>query len=497
MLLAKGRFHRFIAAKPLPTQSEIGHAFFIGKPRSGKGLAIETNLVTWPHSVIVNDIKGELYHRTAGYRVSLGPVFRFDPRGYGCRFDPLAGKTTDSELRSAATTLLNRPNEGQNASFTERAISMQVAMFHAALLEGERLLPFSYKLMNEGLYAVATILEIITRKHQYYPNLAKMFLDTDLDKADFDSKFLQDCWSTLTARMRKILTRESVRCFTGSDFTVKDIITAKKSVYLCWPEHDLGALSPLIQLLWGSFVNGMTAYYDKVQGQGCIRVLLTLDEILRTGLPELPQYVSTCLGRHITCVTSVQNISQLDYAFGRAKAQALLGQMESVVFYRPAKADNETAEYIEKCLSWKSGFAQSKTAHTQGESQGESETRRPLMTANEIKLIDKTQVFVEMEGEKKGIPSILAERLDHRKIPELAGRLHMKPPEVSLLPELDLSVDRQDVTDRRERRSVPVLPDGYPLSRRDHHNHHESKSNTLWHRERKLPNGYVDPDKRY
>ena len=167
------------------------------------------------------------------------------------------------------------------------------------------------------------------------------------------------------------------------------------------------------------------------------------------------------------------------------------------MFYRPAKADNETAEYIEKCLSWKSGFAQSKTAHTQGESQGESETRRPLMTANEIKLIDKTQVFVEMEGEKKGIPSILAERLDHRKIPELAGRLHMKPPEVSLLPELDLSVDRQDVTDRRERRSVPVLPDGYPLSRRDHHNHHESKSNTLWHRERKLPNGYVDPDKRY
>jgi hypothetical protein len=41
-----------------------------------------------------------------------GRALRFDPRGYGCRFDPLDGKTTDSELRSAATTLLHRPNEG-------------------------------------------------------------------------------------------------------------------------------------------------------------------------------------------------------------------------------------------------------------------------------------------------------------------------------------------------------------------------------------------------
>ena len=71
-----------------------------------------------------------------------------------------------------------------------------------------------------------------------------------------------------------------------------------------------------------------------------------------------------------------------------------------------------------------------------GESQGESETRRSLMTQNEIKLIDKTQVFVEMEGEKEGIRSILAERLDHRKIPELAGRLSMKPPVVPVLPPL-------------------------------------------------------------
>ena len=163
---------------------------------------IETNLLTWPSSTIVNDIKGgELFHRTGGYRAQLGKVFVFDPRGRGARFDPLEGKSTDSDLRSAATTLLYRPYEKENVVFTERAITMLVALFHAALLAGERLLPFTYTMINDGLIGAATRLEVISRKHQCYPNLATKFLDVEFAKADFDSRFLQDCWSTLTARM--------------------------------------------------------------------------------------------------------------------------------------------------------------------------------------------------------------------------------------------------------------------------------------------------------
>jgi hypothetical protein len=177
ILLATSRFHRFIAAKPMDTQNEIGHIFLIGKPRSGKGLAIETNLLTWPNSVIVNDIKGELYQRTAGYRAGTGNAFRFDSRGYGARYDPLEGRNTYAELEGAAFILLYRADEGQNAVFTERAITMLTCIFVAARLEGQRPLPFAYKMLNEGLYGVATLLKIITEKHTYYPNLVTKFLD--------------------------------------------------------------------------------------------------------------------------------------------------------------------------------------------------------------------------------------------------------------------------------------------------------------------------------
>ena len=84
---------------------------------------------------------------------------------------------------------------------------MLKAMFGAARLEGERPLPFTYELMNRGFFAAATILEIISEKHNHHPNLATEFLDISYDKADFDSEFLRDCWSTVTRRLKRILTK--------------------------------------------------------------------------------------------------------------------------------------------------------------------------------------------------------------------------------------------------------------------------------------------------
>ena len=490
ILLAISDYDRLLSVKPTTTQRELGHVLLVGKHRSGKGLNIETNLLTWPHSVIINDIKGELYHRTAGYRASIGTVFRFDPRGLGCRFDPLARKTTDLELRSAATTLLYRPNEGQNASFNERATTMLVAIFHAAILEGERPLYLLYKLMHEGLYAAATILEIISEKHNAYPNLAKKFLDTDYDKADFESKFLQDCWSTLTARMSKILTRESVRCFTGSDFTATDIITSKKpvSVYLSWPEEHILSLAPLVQLVWDSLVNGMLGYYDspKVQGKGCERVLCVLDEIFRTGLPKLPEYTTTVSGRNISFLISSQSIAQMEKAYDRPTAEVLLGQMDATVFYRPAAADIATPEYIERACGYTSGFAHSRTAHDNSTSKGESEQRMPLMPAHESRHTGAEEII----GLVNGLHPCRKKRLDRYKFPELTKRGNMPAPEFSPLPEPDLSTNKQD------HRSPPPLPDGRE-GNPDERLNHATNGHTLWRKNRKLPNGYVDPDKRY
>lgn len=456
ILLAVGKFDRIFCVLPTKNHQELTNVFILGDTRSGKGLNVGTNMLRWPWPLVMNDIKKEGWRLAAGFRETElgGRSMMFDPRGNGAQFDPLDGLKTDSDFRSAAKILLYRPSEGENAIFTDRAITMLVQIFTAAWLEEYRLLPFTYLILNEGLPDVAGILQKISEKHGFYPNLATKFLDMPYEKAvqdNFSGRFLNDCYSTMTTRINDILTKESVRCFMGSDFTPKDIITSGNhpiSVFLCWPEKDLLALSPLIELMWDSLINGMISAYDDLQGVGCYETLLVLDEIFRTGMKKLPDYATTICGKGMSILLTGQSISQLFDAYGTFKAKILLGQMKSAVVHAPSPLDNDGAKFIEEALSYTSGFAHSKSEHGGDSSQAESEQRVPLMSEDQIKLLkdDKVLCF------RKGVRPTIAKRLDWRDFPELQRRAAITPPSVSPL---------SQVTQRLAQHEQKTLP---PLS---------------------------------
>src|SRR5216684_8181546 len=94
---------RFLLSKQLVTvrktkqRPELGNLLIVAPTRSGKGLLAVSQLLTWKHSVIVNDIKGELFTATAGFRATLGDVYVIDPTGVGHCYDPLEGKDTEDQ----------------------------------------------------------------------------------------------------------------------------------------------------------------------------------------------------------------------------------------------------------------------------------------------------------------------------------------------------------------------------------------------------------------
>src|SRR5205085_12161351 len=114
-------FTRYVNVRPTKSRREIGNTLIVGPTRSGKGLLAVSQLLSWQHSVIVNDIKGELFQATAGYRATLGNVYVIDPTGVGHRYDPLQEKKTEDALLSAATHLLYQAEEGEGRIFTQRA----------------------------------------------------------------------------------------------------------------------------------------------------------------------------------------------------------------------------------------------------------------------------------------------------------------------------------------------------------------------------------------
>ena len=174
----------------------------------------------------------------------------------------------------------------------------------------------------------------------------------------------------------------------------------------------------------------MNNAYDELQGEGCVRTLVVLDEIFRTGMKKLPEYATTVCGRNISILLSAQNRSQLDAAYGTHKANVLRGQMDTIVIHRPAPDDYETQAHIERLLGYTSGLAHSKNEHDGGVSTGESEQKIPLIPSHETDLIEDTKVIIK----RSGVRPILADRLDWRRFPELEERHRIPPPQLSEIP---------------------------------------------------------------
>ena len=424
LLLGIDRFQRILQVRSTPTRRELGNVLVVARSRGGKSLLAVSQLLTWPHSVIVNDIKGELYSLTADYRKLLGDVYKFDLSTSSDKYDPLQGKKKSNQLQSAATNLLHKQKAGENLVFTQRAITMLTQIFMAGTHEGYPLLPYALQMVYLGLADAARKLERVTQKYNLYPNLATRFLDMDIRSADFKDKFLLSCWGTLTGEIDNLLTEENVHCFAGSSFTAREIMQSArpKTIYLCWPERDLLALTPLVRLVWQSLVDELTHVYDLSQGAGCRRVLLLLDELGRTVIPVLPTAVTTINGRDISVWAGIQSLSQLDADYGRAYARIIRDNMDTQIFYRPC--DLETAEHIGKRLGFKSGFAHSESKHDEETSQGLSEQQVPLMTVREIMEMPDEEII----GFHSNLPPFRIKRMDWRKLPLLVERQKLKPP---------------------------------------------------------------------
>jgi type IV secretion system protein VirD4 len=204
LLIGRTHFHHLLQVSATNQRRELGNMLVVAPTRGGKGLLATSQLLSWKHSVLVNDIKGELFAQTAGYRATLGKVFVIDPAGVGHRYDPLHGRHTEDALFSAATNLLFRPDEHDGAIFTQRAINMLAQLFSAARLEKQASLPHVRHVVRTGLQQAAQ------RLHTLSPALATQFLDVPLEQANSHDRFLLSAWGTLTARLKPLLTETEV-----------------------------------------------------------------------------------------------------------------------------------------------------------------------------------------------------------------------------------------------------------------------------------------------
>jgi type IV secretion system protein VirD4 len=326
LFLAVGKHNQLLYVRPTERRPQLGNLGLFIPTGGGKTQFLITHLLTWPHSAIVNDPKGDLFRKTAGYRAIFSDVYVFDPTGNGNCFDPLIGKNTEDELYAVAKLLLYEPNEREPA-FTERGIKMLKLLFLLAKDKGFSPFPFVSQIARLG-----GINNAAERMHKLSPEIAKVFLDGEYKpNTDYaENRFLANSYESLTARLEPFLTETVVKSLKGADFSISDFMLGEKSVtlYLNWPESKLLAMQPLMKLMYGTFLEGLKHVYDNAPDKTkCREVSFPTDEAGITPIPELFKHIATVRSRKMSFLLAYQNISQLHAHYGEYHARTILGNM--------------------------------------------------------------------------------------------------------------------------------------------------------------------------
>jgi type IV secretion system protein VirD4 len=424
LLVCQDHRPRFLSVRCQPTKPELGNILVTGKTRSGKGLLATSQLLSWRGSVVVNDIKGDLYAATAGYRSTFSDVYVLDPTGVGHRFDPLRGRAGESDLLDSATAMLHDPLERDGKIFTNRGTIMLQCLFQAALLEQIPALVYVRALTRMGIQATAR------RLHFLSPELATRFLFAPLHEVDYDNRFLISAYDTLITRLAPLFSEEVIKSFSGSDLSIANLMVGERpiSLYIRIPEEKLESLAGLTRLLWDSIIAELLTTYDQRGEMGCHPVLLLVDEASRTPIPSLVKYTSTVVGRRIHLWIAVQCPSQLRDKYHDG-AHVISENCATKVFYPPS--DFTTAQHLSDRLGKVSGMAYSEHLRD-GEqiSEGLAETGIPLMTPQDIMKVPETDVLAFFSG----LDPLRMKRADFRQHPELVQRFGLLPPTLPVLP---------------------------------------------------------------
>ena len=397
------------------------HVLVYAPTRTGKGVGyVIPNLLNWPDSVVVLDVKKENWDKSAGFRAAHGQeVHLFDPldeNGRTARYNPLGYVRSDpidlyDDLQRIAVMLFPAESRGDPFWF-ESARSAFVAIGgYVAETPG---LPFT---IGEILHQLSSThdlkkhFEKIVEARKSGPSPLSRHCITALN--DFlaaSENTMNSVRKTVTARLGLWLNLRIDAATAANDFDLRLLRQRPMSIYLGVTPDNLDRLSPLLNLFFQQVVDLNTRELPEQNQKLDRKVLLLLDEFAALGnVHVLAKSVAFLAGYGVRLLTVIQSPAQLRAIYGVDLAKNIITNHAVEVVFAPKEQDvaNELSERFGydtvKAFSRNGpkGLARRVTSETV------SEHRRALMLPQEIKLLPKSKAIIFMAG----IPPIVADKI--------------------------------------------------------------------------------------
>lgn len=397
--------------------------------RSGKGVGVVIpNLLNWPDSVVVLDIKGENYDITAGYRAAHGQaVYAFSPFDEDARshrWNPLTAVRSSPLHRVGDLLTIGQvffPNDGGGTSseafFNDQARNLFLGL-GLVLLEtpslprtiGEMLRQSSGK----GRSLKDHLSGLITLRREEGNPLSDECVDALQRLLSNSENTLSSVVATFNAPLTIFADAVVDAATSADDFRLEDVRRRRMSVYVRIPPNRLANARPLLNLFFSQLVSlntqALPARADSARVGDHqdptlkVQCLLVNDEFTAMGRVGVITTAAAFLaGYNLRLLTVVQAMSQLDAVYGEKEARTFATNHGLQILYAPREqrdADEYSAmlgHFTERATS--RGRSRSISGHGHSTvSRNESEQRRALLLPQEFKELGSERLVVIYEN---------------------------------------------------------------------------------------------------
>ena len=429
--------------------------------RSGKGVGVVIpNLLNWPDSVVVLDIKGENYDITAGYRAQHGQaVYAFSPFDESARshrWNPLTAVRTSPMHRVGDLLTIGQvffPNDGSGTSseafFNDQARNLFLGL-GLLLLETPELPRTIGELLRQSSGRGRSLkdhLSAVIRQRQEEASLEKPPLSDECTDAlqrllSNSENTLSSVVATLNAPLTIFADAVVDAATSADDFRLEDVRRRRMSIYVRIPPNRLASARPLLNLFFSQLVSLNTQHLPEQDSTLKLQCLLVNDEFTAMGRVGVITTAAAFLaGYNLRLLTVVQAMSQLDAVYGDKEARTFATNHGLQILYAPREqrdADEYSAmlgQFTE--LATSRGRSRSFSQHGHSSvSRNESEQRRSLLLPQEFKELGSERLVVIFENCKP----ILGEKIRYHRDKVFTARLR-PPPAVQQI-DMDLHLAR-------------------------------------------------------
>lgn len=429
-----------LAGKNLLTYGGPEHMFLYAPTRSGKGVGVVVpNLLNWPGSAVILDIKKENWTLTAGFRQSGGQdVYLFDPlepNGKTHRWNPLStvrrgGDFQIEDLQRLADLFI--PVHAKDPFFDRAAQTAFVGV--GGFLAETPDLPFTLGEIFRQLTLTGNVVKtfkdrIKQRKEEGRP----LSWQTEAALTDFISKSentFESVKSTITANLGLFANPMLDRATSASDFDFADLRKRRMSIYVGITPNNLGRLGPLLNLFFQSCVDANMQVLPENNPDLKHKVLLCMDEFAAVGeLPSFKRGIGYFAGYGLTVLTIIQTPAQLSDIYGPDGAAAYMDNAGVEIVFTP-KSLKEARSLSERfgthAMESRSTSKSKHLADSKGTTISTSEQKRALMMPQELLAMDQSQALVIIAGH----PPVKANKLRYYAEEVFLERSKVPPPDI-------------------------------------------------------------------